>query len=158
MGTNWDVVIKLISSRIWGCLFKWCRVLIHYIRIQSFFGNSFKKLISLDFKNAFNCLDSQVIFDSVLSIFPDWRSFLEFSYGKSSNLFFNGDVIKSMQGVKQGDPLGPFLYSLTTSTILSYLNSLENVKCIAYLDDTYVLVGLDVDDLLLYDIKEKYLD
>ncbi|KAL0207973.1 hypothetical protein P9112_010560 [Eukaryota sp. TZLM1-RC] len=43
------------------------------------------------------------------------------------------------KGVKQGDPISPFLYSLGTSTILNYLNEIDGIEVVSYLDDTYVL-------------------
>ncbi|KAL0213523.1 hypothetical protein RCL1_007149 [Eukaryota sp. TZLM3-RCL] len=93
------------------------------------------RLVSLDMSNAFNCLSRQAIFDSVSVHFPHWLPFLSWSYGSPSNLFYINSVILSSEGVKQGDPLGPFLYSLVTSKILAKVRQVPGLKAISYLDD-----------------------
>ncbi|KAL0242741.1 hypothetical protein GEMRC1_005304 [Eukaryota sp. GEM-RC1] len=95
-----------------------------------------KKIIYVDVKNVFNCLDRSKMFSA--------------SYQFASDLHFEDSVISSSQGIRQGDPLGPFLYSLTTLPILSWLNFLPGTSCVAYVDDTYIIIddSVDADDLL----------
>ncbi|KAL0236595.1 hypothetical protein GEMRC1_013173 [Eukaryota sp. GEM-RC1] len=91
--------------------------------------------------------------------FKNSSSFPSKSFGSNftpSDLFFDNHCLSSSQGVRQGDPLGPFLYSLTTLPVLSWLNSLSGVSCVAYLDDTYIVIDSDVDSSdLLNQLSQK---
>ena len=54
-------------------------------------------------------------------------------YANESSLFFgNQDIIQSKEGVQQGDPLGPFLFSLAINDLVS---SCESPLNLWYLDD-----------------------
>ena len=50
----------------------------------------------------------------------------------TSLIFFRGSEILSQEGCKQGDPLGPLLFSLTVQPILE---SLHSDLILGYLDD-----------------------
>ena len=63
-------------------------------------------------------------------------AFLWQVYRHPSNLYFNTDIILSHNGVQQGDPLGPLLFSLTLHPIISKLKS--NLH-LFYLDDGILL-------------------
>ena len=58
------------------------------------------------------------------------------AYGTPSELFYHGDisnnVISSAEGVQQGDPLGPFLFSLGINGLVKSMKSSANLW---YLDD-----------------------
>ena len=54
------------------------------------------------------------------------------SYSQPSNLYFNEHIIPSMEGVQQGDPLGPFLFSLGIQDLINSCKSQYNCW---YLDD-----------------------
>ncbi|KAL0238613.1 hypothetical protein GEMRC1_013086 [Eukaryota sp. GEM-RC1] len=79
-------------------------------------------IISVDIRNAFNSVDRIQMLKAVKQ-FPDLLLFF-WSYSTPSDLFFDNHCLSS----SQGDPLGPFLYSLTTLPILSWLNSLSGVS------------------------------
>ena len=58
------------------------------------------------------------------------------AYGTPSELYYHGDisnnVISSAEGVQQGDPLGPFLFSLAIHGLIRTMKSPANLW---YLDD-----------------------
>ncbi|KAL0232876.1 hypothetical protein GEMRC1_011623 [Eukaryota sp. GEM-RC1] len=131
--------------------------IVHYLRSLRFSHPS-SRIISVDIRNAFNCVDRIQMLKAVKQ-FPDLLPFFFWSYSTPSDLFFDNHCLSSSQGVRQGDPLGPFLYSLTTLPVLSWLNSLSGVSCVAYLDDTYIVIDSDVDSSdLLNQLSQKYAD
>ena len=54
------------------------------------------------------------------------------AYSAPSSLFIQDKTILSVEGVQQGDPLGPLLFSLTT---MDLMESLRSELLIFYLDD-----------------------
>ena len=58
--------------------------------------------------------------------------FINQCYAINTNLMFGDKVLKSCEGVQQGDPLGPFLFALGIQDIVKNMNSALNVF---YLDD-----------------------
>ena len=76
-------------------------------------NNESKAVLKIDFKNAFNCIRRDQILVKVKELVPMLYPMVWQSYSITSNLYFNGDtIIQSREGVQQGDPLGPFLFSL----------------------------------------------
>ena len=63
---------------------------------------------------------------------PDLFPLAYSSYASPSLLFWSDKVIKSAEGVQQGDPLGPLLFCLTIHPFVSLLSS---ELCVWYLDD-----------------------
>ena len=75
--------------------------------------------------------------DLVKSNVPEIYPYVYQCYFKESNLFFgmnaaNGCIINSDEGIQQGDPLGPFLFSLTINQLIKSCQSKLNVW---YLDN-----------------------
>ena len=70
----------------------------------------------------------QLVHDNITEIY----SFIYQCYEEDSNLFFGENMINSSEGVQQGDPMGPFLFSLATMDISKNMNSDLNIW---YLDD-----------------------
>ena len=70
--------------------------------------------------------------------------FTEFLYGQPSSLIYKGDssvtVLRSQEGVHQGDPLGPFYFCVAINCVLQRLQS-ENLDTVllAYFDDINLL-------------------
>ncbi|KAL0240721.1 hypothetical protein GEMRC1_005957 [Eukaryota sp. GEM-RC1] len=64
-------------------------------------------ILNLDFKNAFNSVSCKSVFAAIENDSPELMSYFYLFYGKPSDLIYDSYSLKSMSGVKQGDPLGP---------------------------------------------------
>lgn len=85
--------------------------------IHSIFESS-KWCHQLDFANAFNCISREHIIEEARLHVPSCSAWLECSYGSQPLLFHNNHTISSCSGVQQGDPLGPFAFSLAIQPLV----------------------------------------
>jgi hypothetical protein len=99
-----------------------------YIKNQS----DAEVILKIDVKNAFNSVERDSILSMVKDITPDLFPYLWQCYAFQSNLFFNNNIIESLVGCQQGDPLGPAIFSLSIHRIIKDLTSELNIW---YLDD-----------------------
>jgi hypothetical protein len=122
-----------------------------------------KFIMKLDFTNAFNSMSRQVIMQAALEKNPQLCRFLRWSYGGPSILLVqtgskNPVYLHSAQGVKQGDPIGPYLFSLGYADILKTLqDSLKNqAEVWSYLDDTYVFGTVALKDTIIKTVNQFF--
>ena len=79
-------------------------------------------ILKIDFRNAFNCVSRSVFLNYVKSMFPLLYPFVSSMYCSTSPLYLdNSTSIPSINGTQQGDPLGPFLFSLVLDSLLQEL-------------------------------------
>ena len=102
-------------------------------------------LTSLDFSNAFNTVDRRDIAEGLRQYAPILYRAGRWAYGCTSSLVLGSPegrhIINSAQGVRQGDPMGPLMFSLGIRSLLRDLASAlgPDRLILAYLDDIYIL-------------------
>ena len=108
-------------------------------------------LLKVDLKNAFNRISRARMLELVLVHMPHMYSWVEWCYAQDSNLTFSEFRIPSREGVQQGDPLGPLLFSIVIQELIKKIAvevpGLDLNKW--YLDDG-VLAGRAADVRLAY--------
>jgi len=119
-----------------------CEVAVHAARAYLSSMSSDKAMVKLDFYNAFNNIRRDSMLEAVGEHIPQLLPFVISAYASDSILQFGEFTIASQEGVQQGDPLGPVLFSLTLEGALRDCTS-EFV--VAYLDD--VTLGDTLDRL-----------
>jgi hypothetical protein len=89
-------------------------------------------LLKLDFKNAFNMLRRDNMFQTVFEEIPELYPFVHMCYSTASLLNFGEYLLLSDEGVQQGDPLGPLLFCASSLKLARSMSSEFNTW---YLDD-----------------------
>ena len=117
----------------------------HYIQDTSRHRN--RVLLKVDMSNAFNSLRRDVLLETSQREHPEAYAFTLSAYGKPSWLFYGNEVIPSSEGVQQGDPEGPPLFSDDLMDIVEGVTSEMNEW---YLDDGNIA---DEADVVLNDFR-----
>ena len=89
-------------------------------------------LLKIDFKNAFNTVRRDAILHKVKESLPQIFPFVFQAYAQPADLVFGKEGVLPKEGVQQGDPLGPLLFSLAIQDLISNCDSKFNMW---YLDD-----------------------
>jgi hypothetical protein len=118
-----------------------CEAIAHAVRtyISSSHSND-HILVKLDFSNAFNSLRRDRMLEAVSKELPSAYNYIYSSNAQPSLLSYGDRVIASSEGIQQGDPLGPLLFSLTINTMVKSLQSELNCW---YLDDGTLAGGFE---------------
>ena len=106
-----------------------------------------RTIIALDLEKAFNTLNRKYMISEAKKRLPELWRLIRWSYERHTKLFLeDGSFITSQSGVRQGDPLGPLLFTVAYDQILRELNSklfhsglTDDLSVMAYLDDTYLM-------------------
>ena len=114
-----------------------CEIAVHSLRRFAEREDASENIIcKIDYHNAFNCVRRDVFLRNVRQEVPALYRQAYQAYGAPSELYYHGDisnnVISSAEGVQQGDPLGPFLFSLAIQGLIRTMKSPANLW---YLDD-----------------------
>ena len=116
-----------------------------------------KWTLQVDFSNAFNSVDCELLFHEVRQRIPGLPAWLECCYTVQPVLYFGGRSLRSCCGVQQGDPLAPLAFAIALHPILEKI-ALEvpslSLHC-WYLDDG-VVCGCKEDLLKVLSIIELY--
>jgi len=98
-------------------------------------------IFQVDFKNAFNLVDRSRFIEEVRKRFPTLAPFVEWCYCNPSHLLVSSsghtESISSCNGTQQGDPLGPFLFSIVCNILIQEVADMNpGLKMNAwYMDD-----------------------
>ncbi|KAL1448357.1 hypothetical protein WDU94_014016 [Cyamophila willieti] len=126
-----------------------CEAAIHSVRTYlSNPANMSKVLLKIDFKNAFNSVERDVLLMEIKENVPALYPFLYQCYRNPSELVFGKERIPSAVGAQQGDPCGPMAFSLAVQPIVKSMKSELNVW---YLDDATIA---DNPSVVLEDLIE----
>ncbi|GJR29603.1 putative reverse transcriptase domain-containing protein [Tanacetum coccineum] len=97
-------------------------------------------MLLVDFKNAFNLVDHEVMLQEVRTHFPAISRWVEFCYTNPARLYYGEHALRSCQGVQQGDPLGPLLFALVLHPLVCKIKDSFNLSFEAwYLDDGTII-------------------
>ena len=109
-----------------------CEAAVHAARRFMVKMSADEVIVKLDFSNAFNCLRRDIMLKTVAEELPSIYRFCHLAYGDGTTLRFGNDIIWSLEGIQQGDPLGPLLFCLTVQPLL---RSLSSQMIVAFMDD-----------------------
>ncbi|GJZ38734.1 putative reverse transcriptase domain-containing protein [Tanacetum coccineum] len=97
-------------------------------------------MLLVDFKNAFNLVDHEVMLQEVRTHCPAISRWVEFCYSTLARLYYGEHTLRSYQGVQQGDPLRPLLFSLVLHPLVSKIRDSLNLSLQGwYLDDGTII-------------------
>ena len=110
-----------------------CEAAVHALR-SSFESESSEAILLVDAKNAFNSLNRRTALLNILHLCPSIARFLINTYRSEVNLYIDGLVLKSSEGITQGDPLGMVMYALASLPLIQSLSH-SNTLQVWYADD-----------------------
>lgn len=120
------------------------------------------KIISLDITNAFNTVKRSKLAEVVGQKRPDLFPMVRQLYRRPTELrLSDGSTIPSTSGVRQGDPLSSYLFSLVINDVLveeEKLAAQYNCKVFAYQDDHTFVLSDSSNNLLTLDVILEHIN
>jgi len=121
-----------------------------------------KDLLLVDATNAFNSISRQKVFDAVAKEFPAFMKYMGTFYGQPTPVVFtrqDGTIGTCWQteGVQQGDPLGPFAFSIGLHALVQNCARLAEERGAvvkAYLDDISCVGSPETNCLVLQLLRQ----
>nr|GEZ77711.1 hypothetical protein [Tanacetum cinerariifolium] len=115
-------------------------------------------MLLVDFKNAFNLVDHEVMLQEVRIHCLAISRWVEFCYSTPARLYYGEHILRSYQGVQQSDPLGPLLFSLVLHPLVSKIRDFFNISLQAWYLDDGTIVGdtLVVREVLKEDPRSRF--
>ncbi|GJT36955.1 putative reverse transcriptase domain-containing protein [Tanacetum coccineum] len=98
-------------------------------------------ILLVDFKNAFNLVDREVMLREVRLCCPAISRWVEFCYSNPVRLYYGDHTLWSCQGVQQGDPLSPLLFSLVLHPLICKIRDSFSLSLHAWYLDDGTIVG-----------------
>ena len=98
--------------------------------IRQYVNSEFSKeevIVKVDYKNAFNRLRRGQVLRKALEHAPTIHPYIWQSYSQETNLYFGDHIVKSKEGVQQGDTFGPLLFFLGIDDLISQCKSHFNI-------------------------------
>jgi hypothetical protein len=98
-------------------------------------------MLLVDFKNAFNLVDRSVLLQEARGRCPSIAPWVEFCYARPARLYYEDSILRSCQGVQQGDPLGPLLFALALHPLIHVIKQSCDLALQAWYLDDGTIVG-----------------
>ena len=136
-----------------------CEATVHFLASKLAPGNLPKShaLLKTDLSNAFNRVSRPALFQAVDELIPALGAWVRWAYGQQAPLFMKKEYdIKSCEGVRQGDPLGPLLFSLVLKRLTDALSAqFPNLYAnVWYLDDGNIVAPIKMMPEILSTLEE----
>ena len=84
-------------------------------------------ILSIDFTNAYNCIDRNKTFDVIYKKVPELYNTAFNVYGKPSYVTMDGEIIQVEQGSFQGCPLSNTFFNLGISILIAKLSIIVEI-------------------------------
>nr|GEZ97617.1 hypothetical protein [Tanacetum cinerariifolium] len=120
-----------------------CEAVLHSVnRLVESKGNEVGlSMLLVDFSNAFNLVDMSVLLEESRVQCPSISPWVEFCYARPARLYYGDSTLWSCQGVQQGNPLGPLLFTLALHPLIQTINQLCKLTLHAWYLDDGIIVG-----------------
>ena len=123
-----------------------------YSKIMNIYGS----LISLDFKKAFDSLNHQFL-SNVLKVFnfgPQFCNYIKVLYNDIESCVMNDNIstgyFKVGKGVRQGDPLSPYLFILAVETLAIHIRANPKIIGIKINEQDELKLSMYADDITIF--------